>query len=103
MRFLIYANDFYQTYKRGVANYGFNLINALKSNGHQVYIFSTSNVKLSKKQYKIYSNQIAITNELHKEIIYYGDYKPIIKSNFFIRIKKSIRFLIKIFQVILYL
>ena len=93
MRFLIYANDFYQTYKRGVANYGFNLINALKSNGHQVYIYSTSNIKLSKKQYKIYSNQVAITNELLKEIIYYGDYKPIIKSNFFIRIKKFFNYI----------
>ena len=29
VRFLIYANDFYQVYKRGIANFGFNLISAL--------------------------------------------------------------------------
>ena len=38
MNFLIYADDFYQEYKRGVANYGFNLIKALKK-PQSFYIF----------------------------------------------------------------
>ena len=53
MRFLIYANDFYQIYKRGIANYGFNLINALKENGHDVFIYSQNNIKLSNKNNQI--------------------------------------------------
>jgi len=97
MRFLIYANDFYQIYKRGIANYGFNLINALKENGHDVFIYSQNNIKLSKKNHQIYSNQIAVTNELLKEIIYYGKNEKKIRNSLFKRIKKFLSYVKVIF------
>ena len=97
MRFLIYANDFYQVYKRGIANFGFNLISALKANGHDVFIYSQSNIKLSPKQYQIYSNKVAVTNELLKEIIYYGTYKNTVKYSATKKIKKFFSYLKLIF------
>ena len=46
------------------------------------YLFPQSNIKLTSKQYKIYSNKVAVTNELLKtEIIYYGTYKKEVKNN----------------------
>ena len=97
MRFLIYANDFYQIYKRGIAIFGFNLISALKANGHDVFIYSKSNIKLSSKQYKIYSNKIAISNELLKELIYYGTYKKIVRKRLTHKIKKFFSYIKLIF------
>ena len=97
MRFLIYANDFYQVYKRGIANYGFNLISALKTNGHDVFIYSQNNIKLSNKNNQIYSNQIAVTNELLKEIIYFGKNEKKISNSLFKRIKKFLSYLKVIF------
>ena len=97
MRFLIYANDFYQIYKRGIAIFGFNLISALKANGHEVFIYSKSNIKLSSKQYQIYSNKVAITNELLKEIIYYGTYKKMERTIFIKKIRKFLSYIKLIF------
>ena len=81
MNFLIYAEDFYQEYKRGIANYGFNLISALKSNNHNVYIYSKAERDLNKKQYQYLSNRLAFSNELFKEILYFGRYNLKIKKN----------------------
>ena len=97
MRFLIYANDFYQVYKRGIASFGFNLISALKANGHDVFIYSKSNIKLSPKQYQIYSNKVAVTNELLKEIIHYGTYKNTFKNSITKKIKKIFSYIKLIF------
>ena len=59
MNFLIYADDFYQEYKRGVANYGFNLIKSLKKDNHKVFIYSRGESDLSKKQLRSISNRKA--------------------------------------------
>ena len=80
MNFLIYADDFYQEYKRGVANYGFNLIKALKEQNHKIYIYSRGEADLSKKQLKSISNRLAFSNELLKEIVYFGKYSLKIKK-----------------------
>ena len=80
MNFLIYADDFYQVYKRGVANYGFNLIKSLKKENHKVFIYSRGESDLSKKQLRSISNRIAFSNELLKEIVYYGKYSLKIKK-----------------------
>ena len=80
MNFLIYADDFYQVYKRGVANYGFNLIKSLKENKHKIFIYSRGESDLSKKQLKSISHRIAFSNELLKEIVYYGRYSLKIKK-----------------------
>ena len=80
MNFLIYADDFYQEYKRGVANYGFNLIKSLKKNNHKIFIYSRGESDLSKKQLKSISNRIAFSNELLKEIVYFGRYNLKIKK-----------------------
>ena len=74
MNIIIYADDFYQEYKRGIANYGFNLIKALKENNHKVYIYSRGESDLRKKQLNNLSYRIAFANELLKEIIYFGKY-----------------------------
>ena len=64
MNIIIYADDFYQDYKRGIANYGFNLIKALKENNHKVYIYSRGESDLRKKQLNNLSYRIAFANEL---------------------------------------